>query len=279
MKNRRFIERTVMGTLSFIKENIYAEECASSKGFLQARDPRVRTLMVLLLLLSVLFSRNAAFIAGVYAACLLLAAVSSINIFQFLKRTWLFIPIFAFFIAVPALFDVFSPGDPLLTIWLYKFKLVITKQGAAGAGIFFIRVLTSVSLCVLLTLTTRHYALLKVLRIFKVPQLFIMTLGMCYRYIYLFIEIIQNTFTAIKSRTGYVASSSKGRHIVAFNMASLWNRSYNLQNQVYNAMLSRGYNGEPHTTNEFRVSAADIAWLAATFLLFTGGLWITKFFN
>jgi cobalt/nickel transport system permease protein len=37
----------------------------------------------------------------------------------------------------------------------------------------------------------------------------------------------------------------KGQRIVAWKIANLWERSQQLNEEVYNAMLSRGYSGEP----------------------------------
>lgn len=275
----RFIERSIMGALSFLKESLFADEYASARGFLQARDPRAKMVMILSLLLTVLFSNSAQCIACVYGICLLLAFSSSIDVVFFVKRTWLFIPLFSLCIAIPALFNFFTPGEPLARFTLFTLTIIITRQGVASAVIFFLRVLASVSLCVLLSLTTRHNVLLKVLRIVGVPQVFVMTLGMCYRYVYLFIEIIQNTYSAMKSRVGIISSSVKGQRMVAWNIASLWHRSFAMHYQVYNAMLSRGFTGEPEVMSDFRMTAQDIAWLVASILLFVGSIWQASFLN
>jgi cobalt/nickel transport system permease protein len=267
MPKNNFIERSIAGSLSFLKESIFADGYASQKGFLQARDPRIKFLMILSMLLVVLFAKSVLIIALTYFFCLLLVFASSINILFFLKRTWIFIPLFSLFIAVPALFDIFTPGKPVLSFNIFNSTLSITEQGIASASFFFTRVLTSVSLCILLVLTTRHNILLKVLCIFGVPQVFVMTLGMCYRYIYLFIEIIQNTYLAIKSRAGFISSVKKGQGVVAWNIASLWQRSYQLNEDVYRAMLSRGYRGEPVVLNDFKIKAKDWLWLFSLALI------------
>lgn len=278
-KNRRFIERSIMGALSFLKESIFSDEYASRKGFLQAREPRVKAAAIFALLLSVIVAKSIWFIASIYLLCLFLAAISSIDLWYFLKRTWLFIPLFALLIALPAISNVFSPGEPLFSFRIAGFNLSITRQGAGGAAIFFMRVLTSVSLCVLLTLTTRHNTLLKTLRLFGMPQIFAMTMGMCYRYVFLFIETVQNTYTAIKSRAGHLVSSAKGQRMVAWNVASLWQRSYSLHNQVYDAMLSRGYTGEPRVMEAFSVTASDMACLGIAVFLLLGSIWQTHYLN
>jgi len=244
MRNN-FIEHSILGALSFLKESVFSEEYAAKRGLLQAIDPRLKVPLFIILLITILLIKNIIFLGVLYFFCLLLAMASKINLGYFLKRTWIFIPLFSLFIAIPALFSVFTPGEPLLIFKLAGIKLVITRQGFDGAALFVMRVLTSVSFVILLNLTTRQTVLLRVLRIFGVPQIFVMTLSMCYRYIYLFAEIIEHTYIGIKSRVGNNLHYKKGQHIVAWKMANLWERSEQLNEEVYNAMLSRGYTGEP----------------------------------
>ena len=61
----------------------------------------------------------------------------------------------------------------------------------------------------------------------------------------------------------------KGRYIVAWNIGSLWQRSYYLNHAVYTAMLSRGYTGEPKALHEFKASVLDWLSLLAVLILIT----------
>ncbi len=256
-----------MGALSFLKESIFADEYASRPGFLQSLDPRIKGLTFLLFILQILFTKNILVLLCLYALCLILTPASRISLGFFLKRTWVFVPLFSLFIAVPAIFSIFTPGEPLAIFKIAGVSLVITRQGLSGAALFLARVVTSVSFAVLLSITTRHFALLKVLRVFKIPQVFVMTFGMCYRYIYLFVEIIENTYTAVKSRCGAGIHYRRGQRIVAWNIAGLWQRSYRLSENVYQAMLSRGYSGEPAVLNDFKVRFKDWLWLSVVLAL------------
>ena len=269
-----FIERSITGALSFLKESIFAEEYASKPGFLQSLDPRIKVITIFLLIIATVLTRSIAVSCVLYALCLILAYFSEVKISFFLKRTWIFIPLFSIFIAIPALFSFFSPGEALLSFNLIGYKLSITRQGILGATLFVIRVTASVSFAVLLSLTTRHFDLLKVLRIFGIPQVFVMTLGMCYRYIYLFLEVAGNTYLAIKSRVGTRVHYKRGQHMVAWNMASLWLRSYHLNDAVYQAMLSRGYTGEPAVLENFKTRWFDWVWLFMTGLFFIALIWL-----
>lgn len=274
-----FIERTILGTVSVLKETISNEEIAARNGFFQKCDPRIKCLSVALVLISILLTRNAAVLVLIYGCTVVLAMASSIDMFFYLKRTLLFIPVFSLFIIVPAIFNTITPGEPIITFTLFSHGVAITRQGVDSAIILLMRIISSVSLVTLLILTTRSHILLKTLRVFGLPQLFVMTIGMTYRYIYLLLDIIQGTYTAIKSRAGYVTSTKTGQKIVATTMAGLWLKSYRLQSQVYNAMLSRGYTGEPKVLEEFHVRKIDSIILLLALCALTGTVCLNHYFR
>jgi cobalt/nickel transport system permease protein len=274
-----FLERTISGMVSLLKDTVSVEGVAGRKGFLQDRDPRFKLLSMILLLATVLMSKSVTELSVLYCAVLILAVVSSTGFLFFLKRTLLFVPIFSLFVVVPAIFNVVTPGEPLVSFKLFAWTLSITRQGVDSAIIFFMRVLDSVSLAVLLILTTRQHVLLKTLRIFRVPQLFVMTMGMSYRYIFLFLDIIQKMFIAIKSRVGFVSSAKEGRRTVTSNMAGMWLRSYRLQSQVYDAMVSRGYSGEAYVLDEFKAKAGDYFLSALALCALIGTVWLNRYFH
>ena len=278
-KNSNFIERSIMGALSFLKDSVLSDEYALQKGFLQSINPQIKALTFVLFIIAVMLAEKIPRILFIYIFCIMLTYISGIRIGFFLKRTWVFIPLFSLFIAVPALFSNFSPAEPLFVFGFLGLKLVVTRTGVLGASLFFLRVLTSVSLVVLLSLTTRHTELLKVLRILRVPHVFVLTLGMCYRYIYLFAEIIENTYLAIKSRVGISLHYKKGQGIVASNIANLWQRSIMMNQEVYNAMLSRGYTGEPKLLHRFNTVISDWVWLFFSMAIFAALIYPTSPFN
>jgi cobalt/nickel transport system permease protein len=273
------LDRTLYSFIALLKETVSNDEIASRSGYLQKRDPRLKCLSIILLLLSALSTRSIAVLCCLYFLTIILACISSIRIGTFLKRTLFFIPLFSLFIVLPAIFNFVTPGEPIAAMKLWGLNISITRQGIDSATIFFLRVLASVSLSIVLVLTTRHHVLLKVLRSFKVPQIFVMTMGMTYRYIYLLLDIAQNTFVAIKSRVGFIQSTRSGQKIVGANMSGLWLKSYRLQTQVYSAMLSRGYTGEPRILNEFKADFIDLLIVIFAVALFAGTLWLNQYIH
>ena len=203
-----------------------------------------------------------------------MVAASRISLFYFFKRTILFIPLFALFIALPSIFSPVTPGDAVMVLTP---SISITRQGIDSATIFCLRVLVSVSFAVLLVLTTRHHALLKALRFFHIPKMFVLTANMSYRYIFVLLDIIRNTFTGIKSRTGGVLSNKTGRSIVALNMSGLWLRSYRMHHQIYDAMLSRGFSGEPVLIHPFHLTTKDTLFSLFSLVSLIGIVWLNRY--
>lgn len=250
------------GVLPFLKHSLFAQEYALKRGFMQSLDPRIKILSFAFLLVAVLFTKSIPVVLSLYLSCLLLVYISKVDLFFFLKRTWTFIPLFALFIAIPALFSNITPGEELFSFKAAGLTLAVTIPGVLTFSLFVLRVAATVSFAVLLSITTRHFELLKVLRTFGIPQAFVMVLGICYRYIYLFLEIIENTYLAIKSRVGRAVHYKKEQQIVGWNIAFLWQRSCQLNGDVYKAMLSRGYSGEPQVLYDFKAGLKDWLWLA-----------------
>ncbi|MHB1325732.1 MAG: cobalt ECF transporter T component CbiQ [Thermoleophilia bacterium] len=271
------IQKTIIGMSRTIRGSVFSEQISGRPGLLQETDPRIKAVGLLGLLVVTSFLRNWYLILALYGLTLALAAASRISLKFFIRRVWLFIPLFAGIIAIPSLFNIFRPGDPLWTIWDFGGQvslgpwslgtsLAITHQGLKGAIVLILRVATSVSLAVLLALTTRWADLLKALRVFRVPRIFLLILSMTYRYIFLILGLATDMFTARTSRLVGGSSPREDRRFIASSMATLLSKSHALSEDVYSAMISRGYTGEPLTLHRFQTNTGDWLWLTAMIL-------------
>lgn len=258
---RGFIEKTLGDLSGALEQSLFAEDLARRPGWLQALDPRAKLLGALAVLLAVSLAHNLVVIAALYLLTLPVALASQVPMGFYLKRVWLFMPFFTGIIALPALFNVFTPGPALLTLIATPgFTLSVTQPGAVTAAFLLLRVGTSVSIGVLLVLTTRWASLLKALHVLHVPQVFVLILGMTYRYIYVLLQSANDMFLARKSRVVGRVSGSDDRRWLTASMGVLLSRSYRLSDEVYLAMQSRGFRGEVQIMDGFNWRTAD--WLA-----------------
>ena len=121
----------------------------------------------------------------------------------FVKRVWLFVPIFTGIIV--------APGDVQLRHARPDRRAarhLVRPSGRAHApGLDAARrsssprVAVSISLVVLLTLTTPWNRLLASLRALFVPRMFVLVLGMTYRYVFHLLNGVTDMYTARKART------------------------------------------------------------------------------
>lgn len=248
--SNRFVTKSFLGALSFFKEALYNEEYSAAPGLLQRFDPRVKLIAFCAALIAIAFIKSITSLVLIYVATILLAYLSRIHVVYFLKRVWIFIPLFAVVIAVPAIFSIFTPGDPIMSLKIFSWSLTVTVQGVKSAFVFVLRVASSVSLVVLLALTTRHTTLLAAVRFFKISPVFTMTLEMTYRFLFLLVKNIEEMFMGIESRTVRKMGGRQGRRIVARRIGTLWEKSRGMSEDVYLAMVARGYTGEPKTLSD-----------------------------
>ena len=250
------LEHTLYGIAETLERGLFAEEISARPGLFQSLDARVKVLAVLALLFAVSLSHSLLVIAGLYLLALILALFSSIPADFFIKRVWLALPFFTGLIILPALF--ITPGPALAHLPL---GLVITRTGLTTSLFLLLRVSTSVSLTLLLILTTPWNTVLSALTVLRVPDVFILILGMTYRYIYLLLHIANDMFLSRKSRVVGHLDSAEDRRMLAAISGTLLSKSLNMSSEVYLAMQSRGFRGSMVTLKPFEMQTRDWAWL------------------
>ncbi len=267
MSASSFLDKNLREGSAWIEHTLAAEVIATRKGLLQAVDPRVKLVSLLALLVFSLLSRNIWVIASVYGLSLLLAVASRISLIAFLRRVWLFVPIFTAAIAVPALF--LTPGEQLASVG----GIVITHQGVWGAIFLISRVATAVSISTLLILTTKWHRLLLALRALRVPSFIIIVLTMCYRYIFVLMRLFKDFLLARKSRVIGRVSWRDNVQFLARTAGIMLIRSLKLADDVYLAMIARGFDGEVELPARQPLRSVDYGWIALTFILLGALAW------
>jgi cobalt/nickel transport system permease protein len=254
-----WLEQTLGGITASIEHAIFTEQHARTDGWLQRRDPRAKLGMFLALVLAASLTASLAVLVGLYALTLGAARASRVPFSFFVKRVWLGIPFFAGIVVIPAIFMV--PGPRLFDLAIGPLHLAPSAPGAAGAVLFVARVGVSVSLAVLLVMTTPWADILKSLRSLRVPQVFVLVLSMTYRYIFLFLHTANGILLARKSRVVARTTGGEQRRWISGTMGNLMSRAFKMSNDVYAAMLARGFSGEMRARAFRRMRTADWAAL------------------
>jgi len=262
---RGFVEKTLTGGADVVRQALFSEDISSRRGLLQAIEPRVKLLTMLALLIAAAFVRHVPVLLALYGATLVLAVCSSLRLSFFVRRVWLFVPLFTGLVVAPAALNLVTPGPIVVPLgtW-FGHPVGLTRPGLEAAAVIVSRVALSISLVVLLTLTTPWNRLLAALRAVFVPRVFVQVLGMTYRYLFHLVTGVGEMYTARTARTvrrerGVVP----GRAFVAATAGALFGKAHALSEEVHLAMVARGYTGSTRVLRPLRPRVVDAAWAAA----------------
>ncbi|MFJ6214728.1 cobalt ECF transporter T component CbiQ [Streptomyces sp. NPDC092296] len=271
-----YLRKTLTSGAKLLQQVMFTEDVAARAGLLQRIDPRAKILAAVALLVAASLLHTIPALLVLYAATLAVAAASGLPLGFFVKRVWLFVPIFTGIMVLPATLSVVTHGEVVWTLWHWHgHPEGFTRQGLLSAGLVVSRVAVSISLVVLLTLTTTWARLLAALRALGVPRMFVLIIGMAYRYVFLLLAGITDMYEARTARTlGPVKHDRGARAFLGASVGALIGRSHQLSEEVHQAMAARGYTGDAKTLDRAALRPADglylAAALAAAVLIVTG---------
>lgn len=281
----RFLDATLSHVISFLGDTMFNERTSVRKGFFQMIEPRIKILSLLLFIVVLSFQKSIGGIAVFLLLAILLAITSKVPLLSFLKRM-MPAAVITLFISLPVLLNLVVEGRPLFVLlslggplkvgpMVVPAEISVTSQGLKSAITLFLRVIASVSLVFLLTMTTPPNVFIKSLSSL-IPGSLRSVVSISYRYIFFLLRKVEQFVMGLKSRQIAVVTPASGRHWVASRIGLLFSMSMEFSTELAMAMESRGYKEE-----EFKIQNAgseiagrDIAWL--TFSIFFAGVMIWK---
>ncbi|MCL5965612.1 MAG: cobalt ECF transporter T component CbiQ [Deltaproteobacteria bacterium] len=249
-----FADRTLREVSSFFSRALFREETARRPGIFQRVDPRARLLGVLLFLASVSFARSLESLMLHAALVVLAVGLSRIRPSEFLVAGFLPALAFSVLMAAPAALNLFRDGSVVLPLWrigegrhlgpvALPAVIGVTREGALSAVTFLLRVLSSVSAALWLTLSTRWVDILRALRSLRLPPVFLQVIGMTVRYVHVLLRQSEEVHLGKKSRTVCRRDIGAEQAWAGSRLAHAWERSAHLMDEVHAAMAARGFTG------------------------------------
>jgi cobalt ECF transporter T component CbiQ len=257
-------ERLLSQVAKVIRQSLDMESISRRDGVLQRLDPRFVFIFLLSLVVVSVLLRNPLSISLMILLSLILALLSKVPLGWYLKRVWLFVPLFSVVVLIPSMTnlvtrgEIFGPSVNILGTDIY-----FTKEGLTYAVTFTLRVGAAVSLSILMVATIGWSRLMAALAQLRFPPSFVIILDMTYRYIHLLLDTLANMFMARKSRMVSRPSKREIREIGGSSVTNLFNKSYKMSENVYQAMISRGYTGKPRILSDLRSNRIDAVFTIA----------------
>ncbi len=260
-----FVEKTLAGGSRMVRTALFSSDLAAEPGVLQRLDARVKVGAAAALLVAAAFVRHVPVLVGLYAVIVGLAIAAHVPLRFLVTRVWGVVPLFTGIVVLPATLNLITPGHVVVPLgtW-FGTPVGLTAQGIMGAAFIVLRVATSISLVVLLTLTTPWPRLLAALRALCVPRAFVLVLALAYRYLFHLLSSIGDMYEARKARAPRDRDVARGRAFVAATAGAAFGRAHALSEEVYLAMLARGYSGQPTAVDRRRLALIDVGAIVAT---------------
>jgi len=272
-----FIDKGIHHVANVIKTTYMQWETASRKGLLQGLDARVKVLATAFFLVIVSLKRDLAPQAAIAAGVFVLAVASRLDLQAYYRRVLVLGFVFGFLIALPSSLNIIVKGDvavPLVhlsrpyDLWIYHVpaEIGLTSTGMLGVARLTMRVVNSLSLSFLLLYTTPFTEVVRALKVFRVPDTFLMILNLTYKYILIFARTVEDMHLAKKSRLTGSVGGSHARSWIAGRMAMMFKKTQGRCEELYKAMLSRGFTGEVRLAGFGRPKGMDYAAGAVAFV-------------
>ncbi|MDJ0507789.1 MAG: cobalt ECF transporter T component CbiQ [Crocosphaera sp.] len=197
---------------------------------------------------------------GLYGVCVLfLLCISRVSWVRLFSR----VIIEFMFIGVVLLGTLFRPEGEVIWSWGI---LQITTTGVMVLGSVTSKVILSLLVLNILILTTAIPDLFKALLALKMPPLLVAIMASMYRYI----DVLNREFITMKRAATSRNLMSNGkmiRQVMGNAIGSLFIRSYERGELIYQAMLSRGYQGVPVSSEKIVYKNRDIIALFFTVIM------------
>ncbi len=242
-----------MDRLAEMIKTAYSQwEFSTREGLFQKVDARIKILFLIFFLILVSLKKDilSEILIGLFVFSLML--LSRLRTLLLYKKILFFGILFGFLLALPSSLNLFREDEvlfPLLSFpqpyrfWIYSIPqtIGITQDGLYGVVMLTLRVCNSLSLTFLLFYTTPFQEIVRGLKVFKIPDAFLIVLLLTYKYLFLFGKTAEEMHLAKKSRRLRELGPRDARRWVAGRIAFLFRKTRLRAEEVYKAMQCRGF--------------------------------------
>lgn len=253
-RKRLMIDKGIERFAEVMKTGFIQWELASQTGLFQNLDARLKIAFLILFAVIISLKNSLLVQVGIGVFLLVIAALSRLDLVKHYKKVLALGFLFGFLVALPSALNVVSGGQaayPILhlsrphQLWIYHIPQVIgfTSEGIYGVSLLTLRVINSLATAFLVISTTPFAEVIKALKVMRVPDVFLITITLAYKYIFIFAVTIYDMHLAKKSRLIVPESGAHTRRWIAGRMAFLFNKSQHRCEEVFKAMQQRGFSG------------------------------------
>ena len=229
-----FFNKSILSLLSILSR-IRAQDSNESGKYKINAIFKVAFTFMLVTLLSISRSYIFVIIINVYLL-VILSSMDAKNIIKILKVSFV-MAFFSFIILLPAVF------------WGNSYSAIMITS----------KVFATITAVNILSRTTKWNSITSALKCFFIPDIFIFVLDITIKYIVMLGDFALNMLYALKLRS---VGKNKSKYASFSGIGgSIFIKSKEMAEDMYNAMECRGFTGEYHVFNNFKFTLADLMYI------------------
>jgi cobalt/nickel transport system permease protein len=236
-----FMDKTINAILKILSK--IKREFNYSKRFVYKLNPLLKVIFSLLMIICISISRGYLYTISIMTfALVLLSSMDADNIIKILKMA-VVIPVFTLIMLIPSIISGNFSNSLLIVIKIFTTLLIVN----------------------ILSITTRWSQITKALKLFYIPDIFLLIFDITIKYIYILGELSLDMFYALKLRS--VGKNNNKYMSISKIMGNLFIKSKDMGEEMYSAMECRGFTGEYKSINKFKFSFYDFLYFVVSVLL------------
>ncbi len=257
-RRRRSVSFVEMGIAVFarlMRDTFVQWEHASRKGVLQSLDARIKVSFWLVLVVVISFKKTVLSLACIGLLVFALGVISRIPLKNVYGRVLPLTFLFGFLVSAPAMLNVITPGSVIVPIFsiaapmsLWSIyvpqQIGITEEGVLVCLRLVLRVFASLSVSFLMLSVTPFSEIVRALKLFRAPDSLLLIFTLTWKYICLFAQMILAMYRAKSMRLVLGVAAPDYRAWSAGRMAAVFRKTMSRADDIYRAMLCRGFSGE-----------------------------------
>lgn len=237
----KFMDKTIETMLKVLSK--IKRDYNYNTKFIYKLNPVLKIIFSLLLIICVSTSRGYLYTFSILAFALIIICFMDIeNMLKILKITMV-IPIFTFIMLIPS----------------------IVYGNVINSLLIVMKVFVTLMIVNILSNTTKWSQITKALKVFHIPDIFLMVFDITIKYIYILGEFSLDMFYALKIRS---VGKNKNKYVsVSKIMGNLFLKSKDMGEEMYSSMECRGFTGEYKSIGKFTFSFYDLLYSTISILM------------
>ncbi|MCX7995496.1 MAG: cobalt ECF transporter T component CbiQ [candidate division WOR-3 bacterium] len=225
-------------------------------------DPRVKIIYTLVFSIVIALQNELIPVLTGLAISIILVAIAGIEIKEVIQRLRV---VDEFILLLWLILPFTYPGEPIIEVWNFS----VSKEGIMLTTLMTIKANAIMLILTGLLATSSIFELVHGLLHLKIPEKLVFMFFLIYRYIWVLYDEYEKIMRAVKARGFRLHNTLHTYRTIAYIVGGLLVKSYNRADNLYRAMVCRGFNGKFWLLEHFKFSTID---LMAIIMLTTGNI-------